>query len=255
MTLLDLRAKLDFFYFFFASEGLYYYKYLTKYLKSESTTQFKVRRSSGSFSILRASESIFWARSFNARLFLFTNSIDFLSLVFSLSLFRFEVGTGIRSCVLPKECRPFFLKTTVSWPEIRSTKSIEYATTNSFTPIFHLHHPKDIHLPLKRVAKFSNLPKQVLLTNIDSPVVYFDQEMGAPHAVRWLKSIFWRLNNFFHPLRNKIKKKKGSRTKKTCKNMQHKGGLPAFRCYSLMLIDTQKLVDSFRKCDFFLIPS
>ena len=28
-------------------------------------------------------------------------------------------------------------------------------------------------------------------------VVYFDQKTGSPHAIRWLKSIFKRSNNFF----------------------------------------------------------
>ena len=31
----------------------------------------------------------------------------------------FRVGSGIRSCALPKECRPFFPKTTVSWLSFR----------------------------------------------------------------------------------------------------------------------------------------
>ena len=34
--------------------------------------------------------------------------------------------------------------------------------------------------------------------------------------------------------------------------MQWKRGLSAFRCYSLMLVDTQELVDSWGKCDFFI---
>ena len=38
-------------------------------------------------------------------------------------------------------------------------------------------------------------------------VVCFDQRMGAPHAVRWLKSIFWCYKQLFLSLTEKIKKK------------------------------------------------
>ena len=81
-----------------------------------------------------------------------------------------------------------------------------------------------------------------------SLVVYF-----APHAVCWSKSFVFVLKQvffiFFHHKRKKRKKTERKAIQKHAK----KGGLPAFRCYSLRLVDTQKLVDSSGKCDFFLI--
>ena len=55
--------------------------------------------------------------------------------------------------------------------------------------------------------------------------------MGAPHAVRWSKSFvfaFKQVFSYFSVTNRKKKKRQESRTK-TCKNIQYKGSLPAFR--------------------------
>ena len=70
----------------------------------------------------------------------------------------------------------------------------------------------------------------VLCSN-NSYVVYFDQQTGAPHTIRWSKSLV--LNKFlfiFPSLTEKKKEKRKESRTKTCINLQSKGGLPAFRC-------------------------
>ena len=53
---------------------------------------------------------------------------------------------------------------------------------------------------------------------LDPSIVYFDQQMGALHAVRWLKSYFLAFNTFSH---HKCKKKN---------NCQKQNSRPAFWC-------------------------
>ena len=66
-------------------------------------------------------------------------------------------------------------------------------------------------------------------------VVYFDQQMGAPHAVCWSKSIFSALKQVFSSFSITNGKKKGKRkeTQNNTKNMW-KGGIQALRCYAWM---------------------
>ena len=59
-------------------------------------------------------------------------------------------------------------------------------------------------------------------------VVYFEQPTGAPHTVRWSKSIFDAKTNFWVLLSHKMYFKNAKNNKKHVL----KGGLPAFRCYS-----------------------
>ena len=61
-------------------------------------------------------------------------------------------------------------------------------------------------------------------------VVYFDQRMGAPHAVRWSKSFFWRQDNFFRQvLWLNVKK----RQKITIKCVRKGGYFPPLLCMIL----------------------
>ena len=69
--------------------------------------------------------------------------------------------------------------------------------------------------------------------------------MGAPHAVHWSKSFVFVLKQVF----SYFSVTNGNKERKAVQKHAIKGSLP-FRCYSLMLVDTQKLVDSWGKCDF-----
>ena len=67
-------------------------------------------------------------------------------------------------------------------------------------------------------------------------VVYFDQQTGAPHAVPWSKSFVSARKQIFSSFSVSNGKKKGKRENNTKKTFI-KGGLPAFKCYSLTLVD------------------
>ena len=69
--------------------------------------------------------------------------------------------------------------------------------------------------------------------------VLLTSKMGALHTNCWLKSYFLAFLHLFP-----------SQTEKTSEKAQktRKRGLPAFRCYSQMLVDTQKLADAKIKC-------
>ena len=67
-------------------------------------------------------------------------------------------------------------------------------------------------------------------------------------ACRWLVKI----NCFLYFSVTKVKNKE-KQIGKPPLNCNKRGDLPAFSCYSLTLVDTQKLVDSWGKCDFSLL--
>ena len=62
--------------------------------------------------------------------------------------------------------------------------------------------------------------------------------MGAPHAVRWSKSIFNAKTTVCVLLSHKMYKI----MVKITKNLGFKGGLPAFRCYYFVRLVTEKVV-------------
>ena len=62
------------------------------------------------------------------------------------------------------------------------------------------------------------------------------------HTVRWSTSFIFAFKHIFSYLSVTNGKKK--------EKLVVKGGLPVFRCYSLTLVDTQKLVDSWENMHF-----
>ena len=73
-----------------------------------------------------------------ARLWSFTGVRLFLRFQFVRSVKLLRVGAGIRSCALPKECRAFFPKTTVSWhtTKVRLHKDIVILLNNLKSGLF-----------------------------------------------------------------------------------------------------------------------
>ena len=69
-------------------------------------------------------------------------------------------------------------------------------------------------------------------------VMYFDLLRGALHTIGWVK-FFWGVSTSFSITHKKEEEKGGKFTKK--------GILPACRCYSKMLANTQPLIDLWKK--------